>query len=229
MLSLQSRSARWFLAEVIVVVIGILLAIAIDAWWQERQMRSDEQEILAGLRSEFLAHHKTLTRNLAANLLGTQSLYDFLELQETRQPQATKQIVLDVLFDMSSPFTTDLGSGTLNALLGAGRLENLTSRKLRTQLAAWDGVFGEVRDDEANGSKMVFEMYIPHLVQQNYVWTEIEQGSGNTPVINRMLTDPTLRHLVTIRADTKVHLTGEFQQAIAAADDIILELEKSIK
>lgn len=229
MLRIGGKSTRWLVAEVAVVVIGILLAIAVDAWWEERRMRVEEQEILRGLHSEFLMHHKTLTRNMAANRSGMQSLEDFLELQSDSQPQDPKAIILDVLFDISSPFTTDLGGGTLRALLASGRLEILTSRNLRTRLAAWDGVFGEVRDDEAHGAKKVFELYLPYLVQQNYLWTEIEEGSEDSPVIQRFLTDATLRHLVTIRYYSKSHLADEFQEAIAALDDIIAELEKSIE
>lgn len=229
MLSIGTKSARWLLAEVVVVVIGILLAIAIDAWWQERQMRVDEQEILAGLHSEFSAHHEILTRNLAANQRGKQSLEDFLGLRDGNQSPDVKAIVLAVLFDMSSPFTTDLSSGTLRALLGSGRLEYLTNKELRARIAAWDGVIGEVRDDEANGAKVVFELNVPHLVQQGYLWTEIEKGPENSPVITRMLDDPTFRHLVTMRSSSKSHLTGEFQNAIRAVDEILAELEKSIE
>lgn len=46
MLRINRESARWLVAEVLVVVIGILLAIAINTWWEERKISVEEQEIL---------------------------------------------------------------------------------------------------------------------------------------------------------------------------------------
>ena len=129
---------------------------------------------------------------------------------------------------MGSPDTTDLGNGTLNALLSSGRVEILTSRKLRTLLTAWDGVIGEVWDDQANNSKMVFEIYVPYFVQENYSTYSIERSSGDPTAINRLLTDQTFQHLVDLRHFYKTHLTGEFERAIAVAAEIIAEIEISV-
>ena len=215
--------------EAATIVASILLAFAIDAWWQDRQIRVEEQEILAGLRTEFLANHEVLTRNLAANISVMESLDDFLTLVEDSQSKDNKAIVLAAIVDLRSPYTTDLGNGTLRALLSSGRLENLKNRRLRTLLTAWEGVIGEVSDDEAHGAKMVFEIFIPYLVQENYSWDAIDRLSGDSRLVRRLLTDETFRHLVEIRHKSKDHLTGEFEQAIAAADEIISVLEESIE
>jgi hypothetical protein len=227
----KNQDTPWtrIFVEAATIVASILLAFAIDAWWQDRQIRVEEQEILAGLHTEFLANREILTRNLTANLRATQSLEDFLRMVQGSQPQDAKAIVRATIFDMRAPYTTDLGNGTLHALLSSGRLENLTSKNLRSLLTAWEGVIGEVSDDEANNSKMVFEIFIPYIVQENYSWVAIEQSSNDPPAIRRLLADETFRHLVMIRHEFKDHLSGEFEEAIAAADKIIAEIEESIE
>ncbi len=82
MLRINRESARWLVAEVLVVVIGILLAIAINTWWEERKISVEGQEILHGLHSEFVANQKILTRNLAANQRASQLINNFLALPE---------------------------------------------------------------------------------------------------------------------------------------------------
>lgn len=215
--------------EAVTIVGSILLAFAIDAWWQDRQIRVEEQEILSGLHTEFMANQNVLSRNLAWNARNIQSLEDFLALNEGGLSKDTKAIVLAVIADLRSPYTTDLGNGTLRALLSSGRLENLRSKRLRSLLTAWEGEIGEVSDDEANGVKLVYEIFIPYLVQENYSWDEIDRSAGDSPAIRRILTDETFRHLVSIRLILKEHLAGEFEQAVAAADDIIASLEESIE
>jgi len=48
-------------AEGTAIVVGILLAFAIDAWWEERALSIEEQQILQGLRSEFLSIREVLS------------------------------------------------------------------------------------------------------------------------------------------------------------------------
>ena len=62
--------ARWrelprWLIELAVIVVSILLAFGIDAWWEERQDRREEAEILAGLEREFTDYRSSAATSLA--------------------------------------------------------------------------------------------------------------------------------------------------------------------
>ncbi len=153
--------------EAAAIVGSILLAFAIDAWWEERQTRFEEQQILQGLREEFVSIHGVLARDTAEHLQRLQYLEDLLVAFDNGLSENFGSVVDAVLMEMMSPGTSDLGNGTLDALLSSGRAEILTSRKLRTQLAAWEGVIGEVWDDQANNAKTVFEIHIPYFVSEN--------------------------------------------------------------
>ena len=126
--------------EAAAIVASILLAFAIDAWWEDRQIRIDEQQVLLGLGAEFVTNREVLSRELASHLKDLQSLEDILLLIEGGQSDDAKSIAMAALDEMQAPKTTDLGNGALDALLSSGRVEILTSRKLRTQLTAWEGV-----------------------------------------------------------------------------------------
>jgi len=211
------------------IVASILLAFVIDAWWQNRQVRVDEQEVLVGLRAEFAANRETLARHLAGYLRSIQTLEDFLAMIENGQSTNAKTIVLAVLSVMHRPGTTDLGNGTLNALISSGRVEILTNRKLRTLLTAWSGVIDEVWDDQANNAKMVLEVYIPYFVQEKYSKYSIERSSGEASAIDRMLTDSTFLFLVELSLNHNDHAKGELERAITAVDEIIAEIDSSMK
>jgi hypothetical protein len=215
--------------EATAIVGSILLAFAIDAWWEDRQIQIEEQQVLLGLTDEFVANHDVLSRDLANHLKNLQSLEDILLLIEGGPSNDAKSIAMAALSEMQGPKTTDLGNGTLNALLNSGRLEILESRKLRTQLTAWEGVIDEVLDDQNNNAKMVFEIYVPYFVSENYSRYAIRRSSEESAVITRILGDPKFHHLVEIRIGYKKHLTGELKNAIAAAEGILAEIELSIK
>jgi len=211
--------------EAVAIVGSILLAFSIDAWWQDRQIRIEEQEVLTGLQAEFLANHELLSLHLAGTQKALQSLDDILLLIDSGQSGDAKSTVLAVLLEMGSPSTTDLGNGTLNALLNSGRVEILTSRKLRTMLTAWDGVIGEVWDDQANNAKLVLEIQLPYFIQEKYSRHTIERDPA---VIDRLLNDETFRQMVELTYGFKTYLTGEFETAIVTAAEIIAEIESSL-
>ena len=50
--------------EAVVIVTSILLAFAIDAWWDERQERIEETEVLLGLKSEFSRYRDDLAKSI---------------------------------------------------------------------------------------------------------------------------------------------------------------------
>ncbi len=52
-LNTPNKSVRWLLAELTVLVVGILIAISVDAWRQDLQDRETEQVLLKALAVEF--------------------------------------------------------------------------------------------------------------------------------------------------------------------------------
>ncbi len=226
--------------EAVAIIVSILMAFAIDAWWDERQTRNEEQQILHGLKEEFIVIHKTLTRDKAEHLTRLRFLEDLLLEFENGQSDNAGPILDVALLSLVSPSTTDIGNGTLDALLNSGSVEILQSRKLRAKLAAWPGVISEVWDDQANGAKMVFEIHIPYFISENVPagaamsqWYSdwpipVQSMSSDPDAITRLLDDPKFRVLVEIRYGFLRHLTDEFEAAILAAEEIVSEIDESI-
>ena len=226
--------------EALAVVASILLAFTIDAWWEERGLRIEEQQVLQGLREEFLSVHKVLSQHLSEHLKGLQSLEDFLIAAEGGNVKEGTPIVDAVVLELLSPMTSDLGSGTLAALLSSGRIEILTNRTLRAKLASWEGVIGEVWDDQALNAKLVFEIHVPYFLAENIPagaamhqwydeWSLPRKSLSDDPdMISRLIGDETFRAMVEIRYGYKRHLTVEFEIAIDAVDAILAEIESSI-
>lgn len=228
------------LAEAVVVVVSILLAFGIDAWWEDRQVRFEEQQILRGLSEEFLSIHEVLERHMAMHLQNLQSLEDVLFMIDSGLSDDAGAIVEAALLEMVTPTTSDIGNGTLAALLGSGRLDILTRRTLRSKLAAWGGVMGEVWDDQNDNAKMVYELHVPYFVSESVpVGASMRQWYDEWPLplnpisadpdaVKRLLEDPRFRVLAEIRYGYKRHLTGEFEAAIDAAEAILAEIELSL-
>ena len=129
----QVPPARWrelprWLIESVVIVVSILLAFGIDAWWDERQDRRDEAEILAGLEREFTEYRARLVAALDRHTVMITAMSELLRAMESGAWQS-KELTLDEAISRSLfPPTTELGGGVRDALVQAGRLELISAR-----------------------------------------------------------------------------------------------------
>lgn len=235
---IESDLKRWgfLFTEMILIVASILLAFALDSWWDERKDREEEHEILLGLRDEFnhgrgllvdrIDQHETDLRKMEALLAA---------MHEGRWVSGEFQID-ESLAAMVAPPTTDLGKGVLDALISSGRIELLQNRELRTRLSAWANVFGEVSDDEHMSRDFVFERVIPYMIEHAVpisgpmgVWWD-----EWTPVLASVADHPEdmarrqFRVMIEARLGFKFHTTGEYEDALAAVDGILEEIDRSL-
>ena len=58
----SSRKINWHqaAAEVVLIVAGILVALAVDSWWEERAERATESHFLKALKEDFLTNRELL-------------------------------------------------------------------------------------------------------------------------------------------------------------------------
>lgn len=151
--------------EAVVIVVSILFAFAIDAWWDERNERQYEQDALLGLESEYEDHRSTVDRQIAQHkdLMGAVA---HLMLACQSGTYATPDMSLDdAIYYMMVPVTTDLGSGARDSLISAGRIEVLSNPELRYALVEWDRVLDEVTDGQVLSRNLVRESIIPLLAE----------------------------------------------------------------
>lgn len=127
---------RWFSGQLLVVVTGILVALALDAWWDARQDRVREQSYL-----------RQLDADLAETLAGVAGYDRFL------QPVDRAAALLVRAYHAPAPPPPDslaawllLGSrfgvprpvlGTAEALVATGDLRLIRTDSLRTEIVAY--------------------------------------------------------------------------------------------
>jgi hypothetical protein len=238
----QLSFARWglLLTEMVLIVASILLAFALDSWWDERRDRLEEQAILHGLREEFLLNRSMLERRVAQHT-KEQAELEILRAATASGRWATGGPDLDAALAATiTPPTTDLGNGVLDALISSGRIELLQNQVLRARLAAWRGVMDEVLDDETMNRNFVFDRIIPYYVGEGVPlsgpmsywsddWGDTARSLSDDPAaVARLLGDPRFQVLLEARLGFRYHTSGEYRTALEAVDDLLAEIDRSL-
>ena len=232
---------RWgfLFTEALLIVASILLAFALDSWWDERKERVEEAEILHGLEEEFFLNRSKLDYRIEQHMQDLEGMAALLAAANRGYWDSADMSVDEAIASLIAPPTTDLGNGVLDALISSGRIELLTNRELRSRLATWEGVFAEVRDDEEMSRDFVFERVIPYLVEKGVplskamgAWpgTHFEKLRSITDDPARFasfLQDPRFAVILEARMGFKMHTSGEYQSAVEAVDGILREIDRS--
>jgi hypothetical protein len=195
---------RWVIlaAEGVAIVISILLAFAIDAWWDERADRKQEAALLASLHADFRASQAHLEDWAAGNRVVQRTTSELLErIRTAERDEAITVFGGHIVGAISTP-TYSPTDATLRAAISSGQIELIRSEELRKELAVWDQLLADTVEDEILIREIVVHRIIPLLSEQVRLGYLLEFG----PVVDLFLRrpNPIGREPVELRADPRL-------------------------
>ncbi len=163
----MTKEIPWLrvLTEGVVIVLSILLAFSIDAWWDGRQERDREYAALDALARDFdnaaviLDRHAAVLESTAAAakiLLGWTG-------PNARPRPADSLATLMVPMWRLTRFEPPMG--TLDALLGSGDFRLVRSDQLRGALAAFRAQLASMNRTQDYGRDVAFGLWAPYMLR----------------------------------------------------------------
>ncbi|TMM56859.1 hypothetical protein FEE95_10185 [Maribacter algarum] len=164
----ENKMGKYFkyaIGEIILVVIGILIALSINNWNENRKERGQEQELLLQLQSEFRSNleqldQKTDMRNQMT--FAALKLLHNIDHPETRNADSiTKNIGLTAVNPTFDPIINDINS--------SGRIQLLQNVDLKERLARWTSEVIQVTEEEQAWVFIRGNEYLPMLSQKGFM------------------------------------------------------------
>ena len=140
------KYARYAIGEIVLVVIGILIALSINNWNLGQIDKKNEQKILLDLKTEFEANLNDAKRVKQ----GHENIYSSIkQIQQISIDRIYHQPTLDSLVSnilLWYSFTPRPGAS--NNLINSGSLNLISNDELRDLLTVWPGIVSDISDDE---------------------------------------------------------------------------------
>ncbi len=179
---------RWLIlaAEGVAIIVSILLAFAIDAWWEERVTRQQEVALLVSLHADFQASQAHLQQWVVGNRFIERNATELL--QRLRSANRDERITVSgeqLVAAISTP-TYDPTDSTLQVAMASGQLELIRSAELRKELATWRQLLDDTSEDESLIREIVVHRLIPVLSEQVRLGYLLDFG----PVVDLFLGRP---------------------------------------
>jgi hypothetical protein len=208
------------LSEGTVIVVGILIALAADAWWDGRVERRDEMDALLELQAEFEDNAIQLDSVLSHHAAG-QAAAEVLLSFSRAEAELSADSVRELIWSLDNPWTYNPKSGALDALIASGRLGIIRDRTLRAELAGWSGLVEDYREEEDHARAYAMGPQYEYFASV-LNWSALYGADrGQAPAsLLRLVGDPGLQSVVAYRASFLEGVVTEAQYIVEALERI---------
>jgi hypothetical protein len=166
--SQQIKALQWkrLIAEGAAIVISILLAFWIDAWWQQKVALKEADSLASGLYSDFQESQSHLGEWLVGNERALGAATEFLV--ELRSTAINDELLVShewLLAAIAAP-TYSPTDTALKTAIATGQIELIEDPALRNTLAIWRQQIDDTQEDELLIRGLVVNQLVPALSQQ---------------------------------------------------------------
>lgn len=162
------RDIAWvrIIAEGTAIVVSILLAFAIDAWWQRQSELDQAEALISSLHADFTSSQSHIEEWLVGNEKILSTLTEFRD--ELAATTVNDELIVPiewVVAAIGAP-TYSPTDATLETAISSGQIELIEDVELRTRLAKWRQQLDDTQEDELLVREIVVHHLVPALSQQ---------------------------------------------------------------
>lgn len=182
--------------ESLVIVVSILLAFAIEAWWAEQLENITEGKELDRLHIEFIANRDRINRSITGQEIAreaTDELYTIIKDVISPEPIPLPNNLLQAM--LFTP-TFDVATPVLDSLVLSGNLSVIEDPDVLRAISVWQRTLTQVNESETGARSFTNSMVFPNLIKRGNIGPlliveEKADQPGNDSPQNRRPPEPT--------------------------------------
>ncbi|TYA56696.1 hypothetical protein FVF61_06060 [Formosa maritima] len=163
---MENKTGKYFkyaIGEIVLVVIGILIALSLNNWNEVRKERTVELETLKDLKSEIEQNILVFEKHLNKKRIGKKNIDTYVNLLIAGNTSVEDIIAF---FDKGyAGATYNPSNGVLNSVINSGNINTLTNKELKYELTSWKDVLIDYQEEE--------------ILSLNYNFTHIDNFENN--------------------------------------------------
>ncbi len=143
-----SRYLAYAIGEIVLIVIGILIALYINNWNIHRQNKEKEQFYLSGLLDEFQSNKVKLQNLIEVNRSTLEESRQIAEISYGESTPDEQELSNRLFKAFSYEIDYNPTNSLLNEIISSGGMKNFADAELRMHLTAWDSRIQSVHRQE---------------------------------------------------------------------------------
>jgi hypothetical protein len=167
-LLMENKTRKYFkyaLGEIALVVIGILIALSINNWNDNRKDRISERELLDNIHRDFVQNKIQFDTVKAINYRNLATLNSKIALFPLERDSA--KIAAYQSYQIGSAISYNPYSSSIKSVINSNSLELIQDEELRKFLVSWEDVLLDYQEEEFFYFKFMNEQFWP-FVRENF-------------------------------------------------------------
>lgn len=176
-----TRSVQWkrISAEGVVIVVSILLAFWIDAWWDRQVEQNSLIDFLSSFERELVSSREDIERtlNLSVGVLRTtDEVFRILSSEEPITPSETFAETIGSIYKIHNPV---LATGAYQDMVSSGYMRLIGDRNLSISINQYIQVVASVRSVNQVLWDTYYDLQVPflmeHFVISDFGWESVQE------------------------------------------------------
>ena len=167
-LLMENKTSKYFkyaIGEIILVVIGILIALSINNWNENRKDLNKETAILKELNNDFSGNLLQFKNVKAVHSKSLKSAKLFKEYINHPNPLLVKDSIAKYYFSAFNGVSYNPSNGVVESLISSGDYQLIKNDKLRNYLISWKDVLQDYVEEEEVSRKLWSEKIEPFIIE----------------------------------------------------------------
>ncbi len=169
---------KYAIGEIVLVMIGILLALQVNNWNENRKERTQETLLLKQLLTDFNSNLEQLDQKISFRkdfMNSSKQLFKYIDNPNIRDKDSIETHIAKTM-----PYATF--DPIINDLASSGELNIIKNTKLKHALTRQSSEINDVIEDEVVWKKYRNEQYFPFLIQ-NYQLRTIRNNAYKANIL----------------------------------------------
>ena len=162
----KNKTGKYFkyaIGEIVLVVIGILIALQINNWNELKKQRNEAQTFINRLSEEVSQNIELTNREISLEQNQVEKTKSLLEMFSWPQDKISSRAIDSLIFAIMSSNSLDIKTGTLEEGLNTGQVSLLTNGELKQKLYSLPSVFDEIKRLETLESEDINDNMVPYM------------------------------------------------------------------
>jgi hypothetical protein len=172
---------KYAIGEIVLVVIGILIALQINNWNQDRQERIEEHLVLTSLYNEFLESRELFNKGQSHHKIifnGMQYLLKLLDENRVNE-NLVDSIYISLNTSAWSSGTFEPSRGIVNSLINSGKQNIISNDELKSHLIKWNDLVISYQNTERLAQEYKFTYLFPTISKLTKLPSKLKRSEIN--------------------------------------------------
>ena len=157
------RYLKYAIGEIVLVMIGILLALQVNTWNNNRELKKEEQKILKSLLGEFKENLVKFNNSYTFHLNRKRAI-EYVMSTELNELSADSLMLLNR--NINRNFTFDPFQGIYNSVISSGKIELISNDILKNKISRIQDLIKDYQEDEDEVREFSKQNLFPFQLKQ---------------------------------------------------------------